>query len=178
MSSTTLDTPFDIESEEGTPPRELLPAGRYEAEATSATYGPTKNGKGAGVSLVWTILRPEEHEKRILFQLIITEHESADAQRFGRQKFKDLCVACNVKGQITELDVLLYKPCLITVSVRKDKNGEYSDRNEITRIMPPIPSWNGARPAAEMRGAPEAVHVKRDKPVNGKRDPLDDEIGL
>ena len=46
MSVTTvLTTPFDVDNEEGTPPRDLLPMGRYKAEISAATVGPTKNGK-------------------------------------------------------------------------------------------------------------------------------------
>src|SRR5262249_25543006 len=128
MSSTTLDEAFDPETEEGSPARELLPAGRYEAEVTNATVGPTKNGRGQSVALTWTIIKGD-HEKRLVFQNILIQHESEDAQRFGRQRLKDLCVACNVKDKVTDLAVLMYKPCTITVNIRKDKNGEYPDRN-------------------------------------------------
>jgi hypothetical protein len=142
MSSTTLDIAFDADNEEGTPERELLPAGRYEAEVTTATVGLLKNGKGTAVNLTWTIIRGP-HEKRLVFQNILLTHESPDAQRFGRGRFKDLCVACNVTGEVTDLGVLLYKPCLITVSVRKDKDGQYPDKNEVARIMPFVANWNG-----------------------------------
>ena len=119
-----LDTPFDTDTEEGTPERQLLPAGRYKAEITKATYGPTKNGKGHKIDLTAVIVGGE-HDKRVQFASILMQHESEDAQRFGRQKFKDLCVACGVGGQVTDLDALLYKPIMINVSIRKDKNGEY-----------------------------------------------------
>jgi len=142
-SSTVLEIPFDVEQEEGTLARELLPAGKYKAEISTATVGPTKNGKGQAVSLTWTITEGE-YEKRLLFQNILIQHESLDAQRFGRQKFKDVCNACGITNQVTDLDVLLYKPCMISVGIRKDKEGQYPDKNEVARVSP-IVSWNGTK---------------------------------
>ena len=147
-STTILDEPFDADTEEGTPPRELLPAGKYKAEITAATVAPTKNGRGQMVNLTWTIVEGD-HEKRLVFQNILIQHDSPDAQKFGRQKFKDVCVACGVTGQVTDLAVLLYKTCVITVIIRKDKDGQYPDKNEIARVMP-IVSWNGSKPAAQV----------------------------
>ena len=132
---TTLKTAFDADNEDGTPTRELLPPGGYEAEITSATVGQTKNGKGQMVNLAW-VVTSGEFENRHLFQNILVQHESVDAQRFGRQKFKDVCTACGVTGQVSDLDVLLHKPCSIAVSIKKDKNGEYPDKNEVARVQP------------------------------------------
>ena len=87
------------------------------------------------VSLAW-VVTSGEFENRHLFQNILVQHESVDAQRFGRQKFKDVCTACGVTGQVSDLDVLLHKPCSIAVSIKKDKNGEYPDKNEVARVQP------------------------------------------
>src|SRR5262249_33719085 len=95
QSSTVLDTAFDVENEEGTPPRELLPAGKYKAQIVTAVVGPTKNAKGQAVNLTWTVIEGE-FENRLVFQNILIQHESQDAQRFGRQKFKDVCSACGI----------------------------------------------------------------------------------
>jgi hypothetical protein len=149
MSSTALDEAFDTANEEGTPPYELLPAGKYKAAITTATYGPTKNGRGHAVSLTWSI-EEGEHEKRLVFQNILVEHDSADAQRFGRQKFKDVISACGILDPVTDLEVLLYKPCLITVSIRRDKDGQYADKNEISRVNPLIAGWNGPKSASRV----------------------------
>jgi len=171
MSSTILDEAFDVEAEEGSPARELLPAGRYKAEVTAATVGVTKNGRGQMVNITWTVIGGD-HDKRLVFQNILIQHESADAQRFGRQKFKDLCVACGVTKPVTDLDVLLYKPCLITVVVRHDKDGQYADKNEVSRIMPVVASWNGAKPATDVLREASATP----KSFSSKNDPMNDEI--
>jgi len=144
MTQTTLDTGFDVDNEEGTPPLSVLPKGKYKAEITSATVGPTKNGKGQAVSLTWTITEGE-YENRLLFQRILIQHESEEAQKFGRMKFKDLCAACGITGVVTDLDPLCYKTCVITVMIRKDKEGQYEDKNEVTRVAP-LGSWNGSKP--------------------------------
>jgi hypothetical protein len=136
----TLDEPFDVEKEEGTPPRDLLPAGKYKAEIGPAAVGPTKNGKGQAVNLQWRITEGP-HENRVLFQNILIQHESAEAQKFGRQKFKDVATACGITETITDLDILLYKPCSIAVIIRKDKDGIYQDKNEVVRVSPLV-EWN------------------------------------
>src|SRR5262245_44066371 len=84
--STSLDVAFDVENEEGTPPIALLPRGKYKAEITNATVGPTKRGNAQMVNLTWTITEGE-FENRLVFQSIIIQHsDSEDAQRFGRQR--------------------------------------------------------------------------------------------
>src|SRR5262249_764873 len=127
MQTTILDTAFDVEHEEGTSPLTLLPAGKYKAQIVTAIVGPTKNGKGQAVSLTWTITEGE-YENRLVFQNILIQHESEEAQRFGRQKFKDVCSSCGITSPVTDLDVLLYKPCMISVVIRKDKDGQYADK--------------------------------------------------
>jgi len=58
-TSTMLDEAFDVDNEEGTPPRELLPVGKYKAEIVTAVAGRTKNGRGQAVNLTWTITEGE-----------------------------------------------------------------------------------------------------------------------
>jgi hypothetical protein len=133
--STMLDTAFDVENEEGTAPYELLPSGKYTAEIVDAKVANTKNGAGQMVHLSWCITEGE-YENRFVFQSIIIQHTSAAAQKFGRQKFKDVCAACGITDPVTDLTVLQYKPCTIVVGVEKDKNGEYPDKNKVVRVQP------------------------------------------
>ena len=87
--TTTLDEAFDPAKEEGTPARELLPPGKYNAEVVKAYIAGTKNGKGQMLNLQCSITEGE-YERRLVFDRIIVQHESVDAQRFGHQKVKDL----------------------------------------------------------------------------------------
>jgi hypothetical protein len=163
-TSTTLDTPFDVENEEGTPPRELLPAAKYKAQIVTAVVGPTKNAKGQAVSLTWSISEGE-YENRLVFQNILIQHESQDAQRFGRQKFKDVCNSCGITTPVTDLDVLLYKPCMISVVIRKDKDGQYADKNEIARVNP-IVSWNGTKQLLKEASSTSKAFEATDEKLN------------
>jgi hypothetical protein len=70
MQTNFLDEAFDVPNEEGTPPMKLLPKGKYKAEITDASVGPTKNGKGQAVTLTWTVVEGE-YEHRLLFQRIL-----------------------------------------------------------------------------------------------------------
>jgi hypothetical protein len=137
----TLSIAFDTQNEEGTPPLTLLPAGKYAAEIVDATVGPTKNLKGQAVTLQWRITEGD-YQNRLLFHRILIEHESEDAQRFGRQKFKDVCIACGIVDPVTDLSVLCFKPCTISVAIRHDKTGEYEPQNEVKRVMPLVAPWN------------------------------------
>ena len=82
--------------------------------------------------------RRGRHKNRRLYQSILIQHESADAQRIGRAKFKDVCAACGVTGQITDLGELLNKACLVGVGIEKG-TGEYEDKNKVSRVMPIVP---------------------------------------
>jgi hypothetical protein len=131
--STTLDQPFDIDAEEGS--RTLLPMGKYTAQIVNAVVAPLKSGRGMGVNLTWSISEGE-YEKRLVFQNLNIQHDSADAERIGRGKFKDVCASLGLTGNITDLNTLLYKDCLITIVVRVDKTGNFPDRNEVSNVLP------------------------------------------
>jgi hypothetical protein len=156
-----LDIPFETEKEDASPAFALLPRDRYKAEIVSAQTGPTKNGKGISVVLNWSIIEGE-FEHRTIWQNILIQHESQEAQKFGRMKFADVCIALGIKGQVEDLKVLHNKPCLISVIIRQDKTGQYADRNEISRVMP-LPTYSGPTQDAirEAQKTPEAF-----KPVH------------
>jgi hypothetical protein len=159
-----LDIPFETEKEEATPPFALLPSGVYKAEIVAAQAGGTKNQKGYQVRLSWSIIEGE-FEHRILFQNILLQHESEEAQRYGRQKFKDVLVALGITENVTDLSVMYHRPSSIGVKIREDKSGQYEPRNEIGRVMPLPASHNGPTRAA----IAEAQKVQPAfKPVNGK----------
>ena len=151
--STTFDEAFDPTQEEGTPPRNILPAGRYRAEVVDGSIADTQNRKGTMLYLTWSILDDGgQFDRRMVFQGILVRHESADAQRYGRYKLKDLCDACGITEPVTDIKVLFYKPCLISVGIERDREGIYSDKNKVTRIMPVPPA--GVPPAAPLTPPP------------------------
>src|SRR5215510_10940935 len=127
---TSLDVPFDTDTEEGTPPLVVIPAGRYTAEITKATVGSLKSGRGQAVELVWEV-KGGQYDGRLIFDRVIITHVSEDAMRFGRQKFKDICTATGVSGQVTDLSVLEGKPCSVRVTIEEDKTGQFEPKNRI-----------------------------------------------
>jgi hypothetical protein len=173
MQANFLDEAFDVPNEEGTPPMKLLPKGKYQAEITDASVGPTKNGRGQAVTLTWTVIEGE-YEHRLLFQRILIRHESAEAQKFGRQRFKDVCVACGITDPVTDLSVLCFKPCTISVAIRQDKEGRYDDKNEVMRVAP-IMNCNGD---PNQRSKSELLRKASTTPkaFEATKEELDDEI--
>lgn len=131
--TTTLGEAFDVEKEEGSPEFEPLPKGQYVASITDARVGALKSGKGQAVLLTWEI-EGGKYANRLVFDRVIVSHESAEAMKFGRRKFKDIADACGVTGQITDLSVICHKPCLVSVKIETDDSGEYAPKNRITRV--------------------------------------------
>jgi hypothetical protein len=123
--STTLDEAFNTQTEEGTPDFQPLPAGNYVATIVDAKVGPLKSGKGQAVLLQWEV-QDGANQGRLIFDRVIVAHESAEAMKFGRRRLKDIADACSVKGQITDLTVLLNKPCSVYVKIEQDDAGEYA----------------------------------------------------
>jgi Protein of unknown function (DUF669) len=142
--NTVLSESFVPEEEEGTS-FDLISDGKYKAIVTSATASDTKNGRGTKVDLTWSI-DEGDYEKRLVFQSILIRHESQKAEQIGRQKMKDLCIACGVTAVVTDLDVFLFKPCQIGVATETDPNGQYPSKNKVTFIRPYVAPWNGPTP--------------------------------
>src|SRR5262245_56286199 len=164
--SSVLGDAFDVDHEDGTPPITLLPPGKYAAEIVEAYVAPTKNGRGQMVHLRWTIVEGD-FENRLVFQSVIIQHDSADAQKFGRLKFRDVCFSCGVTGPVTDLEVLKYKKCHVRVGVEEDKTGQSPPKNKVTRVDPWVASWNGAKPAETLKAAstvPPAFTASKEVP--------------
>jgi hypothetical protein len=146
--STTLDEAFNTQTEEGTPDFQPLPAGNYVATIVDAKVGPLKSGKGQAVLLQWEV-QGGANQGRLIFDRVIVAHESAEAMKFGRRQLKDIADACGVKDSITDLTVLLNKPCSIYVKIEQDDAGEYPPKNRVGRVKPIAASakTNGGKPA-------------------------------
>jgi hypothetical protein len=61
---------------------------------------------------------------------------------------KDLCDATGITDPVTDVEVFLYKPVVITLGIEKDRTGQYPDKNKITGVKSVI-SWNGKPPDKE-----------------------------
>jgi hypothetical protein len=153
--STLLNETFDTANEEGTPEFTPIPKGAYVAAITDAKVGALKNGKGQAISITWSV-QDGVHHGRLVFDRIIVQHENPDTMKFGRRRLKDVCDAVGWKQALTDLTVLLNKPCSIHVKIEEDRAGEYPPKNRVGRVLP---------------------IAKPDKATNGKP-PFNDEISI
>jgi len=133
--TTVLAEAFDIDNQEGSPEFEVLPKGNYVAAITKAEVGALKTGRGQAITLTWEV-EGGKYARRLIFDRVIVQHDSTEAMRIGRQTLKDICVAAQVSGALTDLAVLLNKPCLIYVVIEQDANGEYPPKNRVRRVKP------------------------------------------
>jgi hypothetical protein len=146
--SSVLTEAFDTANEEGTPAFQLLSPGSYVATIVDAGAGPLKSGKGQAVSLQWEI-QGGANQGRLIFDRVIVSHESAEAMKYGRRKLKDIADACGVNDPITDLTVLLNKPCSIYVKVEHDDAGDFPPKNRVGRVRPLQAKTNGTNGKAE-----------------------------
>jgi hypothetical protein len=131
--TTVLSEAFDTANEEGSPAFEPVPVGTYVAAITDAKVGALKSGKGQAVMLTWEV-ESGPYAGRLIFDRVIVAHESAEAMKIGRRRFKDIADACGVKDKISDLSVLCNKPCLIFVKIEADASGEYPPKNRVGRV--------------------------------------------
>jgi hypothetical protein len=143
------------------PARSILPEGVYEAEIIDAKYTETKAKRGMQIALTWQVVKGE-HEKRWIFQNILVQHDSKDAEAIGRAMLSDICRACDVTGKLSgDFSPLFYKPCDVRVGIEQDRAGHYPDRNRVklvakvgTMYRPPARPNKSAAPSAPTEPAP------------------------
>jgi Protein of unknown function (DUF669) len=126
-----------------------LPAGTYTAEITSADVKPLKSGRGTGLSLEFTVIDPEEHANRKVWQHINVKHESAQAEEIGLGELKELCDSIGIEV-LKESDELFGKIVRIQTKVRAAQ-GDYPARTEVNGYMPAgvaVPKPAAPAPAA------------------------------
>jgi hypothetical protein len=158
--SNHLDFVFKSDEEEGTPAIELLPMDRYTAEVAQATAGPTKNGRGYGVNIMWRIAEGS-YEGRCVFQSALLQHDDPDVQKWGRQRFKDILTALEITGDVSDLGVLYNKLAKIVVKVKEDKSGQFAPKNEVVRVL----SLAATRPYAPIYKANDPISTGGPKPA-------------
>jgi hypothetical protein len=133
-STTELPEMFDPSQEEGTK-FDPLPIGVYLAQIIEAAVTVPQSLDGYGINTTWEIIEGE-YEGRRVWQRIILQHSSTEAQRIGRRELKDLCDACGISKGFNSVEPLKFIHCKIRVGIEKDKNGVYDDKNKVTRVCP------------------------------------------
>lgn len=136
-----FDLDFDPNSVDTTDQYELLPAGVYQAQITESEIVDTKSGAGKILKLTWE-LGPGGFEGRKVWQNINFLNPSPKAQEIGQIELARILKAIGA-GPLRDTEELHFKPCLITLKV-KPAEGQYSAKNEVSRVNP----IDGPMPAA------------------------------
>lgn len=107
-----------------------IPAGNYVAQIIQSEINPTKSGAGQILNLQFQILEGE-FANRIIFINLNIQNPNAQAEQIAQQQLSAICHAVGVM-QLQDTTQLHNKPMAIKVKIRKD--GQYGDRNEISRF--------------------------------------------
>jgi hypothetical protein len=107
---------------------ELLPAGNYTANITSADLKDTKSGTGQKIDVRFDITGPT-HQGRVVFTSINIRNQSPKAEEIGRQQLGELMRAIGL-ATLQDTDQLVGGTCNIKVSIKPAENG-YEARNEV-----------------------------------------------
>jgi hypothetical protein len=133
--TTILNESFTIDEDGGSKPLELIPAGTYKAEILISVVCQTKAGDGQYIKNAWRICEGE-YEGRQVFQIVNFANPSPKAQAIGREQLTDICLACDLDGELQDLNDICLKPCAVKVAVEHDKTGQYPDSNKVLRVSP------------------------------------------
>ena len=111
---------------------ECLPSGEYKVQIIDSDVVVPKSGKGHMLKLSYEVIGDAQFDGRKIFDNIIIEHESVDAERIGKQKLNTICALTGVKS-LKDSAQLHGKTLSILLTV-KEYNGE--KQNNIKKYLP------------------------------------------
>ena len=111
---------------------EPLPAGEYKVQITDSDIVTPKSGNGSMIKFTYEVVADPQFDGRKIFDNIIIEHSSVDAERIGKQKLNTICALTGVKA-LKDTAQLHGKTMSLLISV-KDNQGE--KQNVIKKYLP------------------------------------------
>jgi hypothetical protein len=118
-----------------------LPDGIYRLEVTKSEVKPTNKGDGTYLSLVYSVVEPEQYKGRLVFGIIMLEHPNSSTQEIGQKSLASLCRAVGL-AEIEDSDALHFISFIAKIGLSKpskDKNADgtpvYGPKNEIKRFF-------------------------------------------
>lgn len=113
---------------------ELLPDGEYVMQVTKSSIKDTKAGTGKYISFVFTVLEPEEHAGRMVFNNMNIVNPNPVAVKIAQEELKALTEACGIEEleDTAELHAIPFRAQVITEA---GKNG-YKDSNKVKKYLP------------------------------------------
>ena len=111
---------------------EPLPAGEYKVQITDSDIVTPKSGNGSMIKFTYEVIADPQFDGRKIFDNIIIEHSSVEAERIGKQKLNTICALTGVKA-LKDTAQLHGKAMSLLISV-KDNQGE--KQNVIKKYLP------------------------------------------
>jgi uncharacterized protein DUF669 len=135
MSDFELPEVFDPSQYEGTADFVPIPPGWQSAQIVEASRKEAlSNSSSTYVFAVFEIIEGA-YKGRKIFQNVTLTNQNQQAVEIGQRLLTDICNALKI-GPLKNLEVLQYKPMKVRVGIKRDKDGVYPDRNQITQVRP------------------------------------------
>lgn len=117
-----------------------IPAGKYTAEIVESDIEPvSKNSeKGRCLKLTWKV-QGGDFDGRLLWQRLNMWGENMNnldkVISIAQSQFASIRKATGVENP-QDTSELHHRSCELTVTIRKDPNGQYADQNEVKAVKP------------------------------------------
>ena len=131
-----LPETFDPSTHEGTRDFEPFPPGWYQAQMIENSVEHAKNGNGMYLLAVFEILSGDHHGRKI-YQNITLQNASQQAVEIGQRLLADIYTAIGITAPTRDIGVMLFKPVMARVGIKRDRDGVYPDRNCVTSVRWP-----------------------------------------
>jgi hypothetical protein len=157
--SSILGSAFDSSTVEPSAPRDdaPLPAGLYTVEITNAEVKDLASGNGTGLKLEFTVIDPEQHARRKVWQNLNIKHTNDQAQQISQAQLSALCRAIGINGVLDDTDDLFQRMVRVRTKVRAAQ-GNYGPQAEVIGYEPAgagaPPVQRQAAPASTGAAAP------------------------
>jgi Protein of unknown function (DUF669) len=174
-----LPETFDPSAHEGTRDLECIPPGWYQAQMIENEVRDALNGNGTYLLEVFEIL-DGEYRGRKIYQNVTLQNQNQQAVEIGQRLLTDIYNAVGITTPTKDIRVMLFKPVMARVGIKRDKDGIYPDRNCITSVRPPdyqpkrgrngpptaaaTPPWEESRPTAPKPSTPKPAAPRGDAP--------------
>lgn len=125
--------------EPSTPDYAPLPVGWYRVRITDATLKESRSG-GEYMNVRYDV-SGGDHDGRVVFGMITTQHRNSKAVEIGEQQILDLAAACGIV-ELDDTDQLVGHE--IDVRLKIERSDEYGDRNRVVAWLPAGTKTKGA----------------------------------
>jgi len=124
---------FDPSQYEGTADLVPIPPGWQSAQIVEASCKEAQNNSSSTYVLAVFEVTEGAHKGRKIFQNVTLTNQNQQAVEIGQRLLTDICNALKI-GPLKNLEVLLYKPMKVRIGIKRDRDGVYPDRNQITQV--------------------------------------------